>query len=233
MKRIHVALVGDFNKNKHTHLALNDAVEHARAHINFELITTWFPTENIADPALFRNSFQAVWFTPGSPYKNDEAVYDTIQWVRENNFPALGTCGGFQYMVVEYARNVLDFRDAGHEESEPDVSQLVISKLSCSLKGQQEEVRITDRSSWLYHVLKQDKITGYFNCSYGVNPVYQEKINQYPFVFTAFSPEGEVRGLELKNHPFFKGTLFQPPLESTAEKPNPLLVSFFETVATL
>ena len=131
-------------------------------------------------------------------------------------------------MVVEYARNVLNVSDAGHEESEPGVAQLVISKLSCSLKGQQEEVIITDRTSWLYEVLKTDKITGYFNCSYGVNPEYQERLQQPPMVFTAFSTSGEVRGLEIKTHPFFKGTLFQPPLESTPEKPNPLIMSFFK-----
>ena len=230
MKRIHIALVGDFNENKHTHLALNEAVAHARSHVRFDVKTPWFPTENITDPALFATEFNALWITPGSPYKNDPGVYDTIQWARQNNFPTLGTCGGFQYMVVEYARNRVGLNDAGHEESEPEVSQLVISKLSCSLKGQQEEVYITDRESWLYKVLKRDKIIGFFNCNYGVNPLYQSKINQYPFAFTAFSPDGEVRGLELKTHPFFRGTLFQPPLESTAEKPNPLIVDFFESV---
>jgi len=231
MKQIRVALIVDFNENKHTHLALNDAVAHARSHVKFDVNTTWFPTDKITNPALFANVFQAVWLTPGSPYRNDSGVYDTIQWARQNNFPILGTCGGFQYMVVEYARNVLGLKDAGHEESEPGVSQLVISKLSCSLKGQQEEVYITDRDSWLYKILKKEIITGYFNCNYGVNPDYQKKIDQYPFVFTAFSTTGEVRGLELKNHSFFKGTLFQPPLDSAPENPNPLIVNFFESVS--
>jgi CTP synthase (UTP-ammonia lyase) len=129
-------------------------------------------------------------------------------------------------MIVEYARNVLGFTHAGHEESEPGVQQLIVSKLSCSLKGQQEEVHITDLDSWLYKVLQTTKITGHFNCSYGINPVYQKSLNRYPMVFTAFSPEGEVRALELKTHRFFRGTLFQPPLDSTPEKPNPLIMSF-------
>lgn len=227
MKRMRVALVGDFNENKHTHVALNHAVEHCRGHLDFELQATWTPTDAI--PASLSQQVDALWITPGSPYKNDDAVYALIRWARENDFPILGTCGGFQYMVVEYARNVLGFPDAGHEESEPEVSQLVISKLSCSLKGQQEEVLLTDRTSWLYEVLKTDKIIGHFNCNYGVNRAYQEKLQQPPMVFTAFSTSGEVRGLEIKTHSFFNGTLFQPPLESTAEKPNPLILSFFKT----
>lgn len=227
MKRLRVALVGDFNEKKHTHVALNHAVERCRGHLDFELLASWTPTDAI--PVNLFQQVDALWITPGSPYQNDAAVYELIRWARENAFPILGTCGGFQYMVVEYARNVLGFTDAGHEESEPEVSQLIISKLSCSLKGQQEEVLITDRTSWLYEVLKTDKITGYFNCSYGVNPAYQKQLQQPPMVFTAFSTTGEVRGLEIKTHPFFKGTLFQPPLESTPEKPNPLIMSFFKT----
>src|SRR5690606_20917855 len=99
-------------------------------------------------------------------------------------------------------------------------------------KGQQEEVSIPDPDSWLFKVLQEEKITGFFNCNYGVNRKFQDQINQYPFVFTAFSPDGEVRGLELKTHSFFNGTLFQPPLASTPGKPNPLLMDFFTTVAS-
>lgn len=227
MERIQIGLVGDFNENKHTHLALNNCIEHCRKHLRFEIEANWLPTETVTDSFLADHPYEGFWFTPGSPYHYDENVYRAIRWARENNFPALGTCGGFQYMVVEYARNVLGFKDAGHEESEPGVAQLIISKMSCSLKGQHEEVHITDLDSWLYKILKTTKITGHFNCSYGVNPVFQKSLNQYPLVFTAFSPDGVVRALELKTHRFFNGTLFQPPLDSTPEKPNPLIMDFF------
>ena len=134
-------------------------------------------------------------------------------------------------MLVEYARNVLGFTNAGHEETEPDIEQLVISKLSCSLKGALEKIKITDKQSWLYNILKTDNITGQFNCSYGVNPIYQNVLNQYPMVFTAFSESGEPRALELKGHRFFRGTLFQPPLDSKPEKPSSLMLSFFQQCA--
>jgi CTP synthase (UTP-ammonia lyase) len=230
-KRIQVGLVGDFSQNIYTHVKLNEAIEHCRPYLNFALEAIWIPTENVNESFLADHHFDGFWITPGSPYKNDEGVYNLIRWSRENNFPLFGTCGGFQYMVVEYARNVLLFDKAGHQESEPGAEQLIISRLSCSLKGQQEEVSIADQHSWLHEVLQANKITGYFNCSYGVNPVYQTLLNQYPMVFTAFSPTGEPRALELKTHRFFRATLFQPPLDSSAEKPNPLMLSFFNQCA--
>lgn len=230
MKPLRIAIIGDYTANKHTHIALNEAVEHCRRHLDFPIETTWVATDNIPQVAFVPDYTDALWIAPGSPYKNDDAVYGLIRWARENNFPLLGTCGGFQYMVVEYAKNVLGIAEAGHEESEPDASQLVIAKLSCSLKGQQEEVIITDKDSWLYTILKKDVITGFFNCNYGVNPIYTSKLQQGSFIFTAFSRSGEVRGLELKGHRFFKGTLFQPPLDSSPEKPNALIMDFFRRV---
>jgi CTP synthase (UTP-ammonia lyase) len=90
---------------------------------------------------------------------------------------------------------------------------------------------ITNRGSWLFKVLGVDKITGHFNCSYGVNPAYQSALNKDPFVFTAFASSGEPRALELKNHRFFNGTLFQPPLDSSPGAPNPLVLDFLRTVS--
>jgi CTP synthase (UTP-ammonia lyase) len=146
---------------------------------------------------------------------------------REENIPIIGSCGGFQYMIIEYAKNVLKIKGAGHAESEPEAIS-VISKLSCSLKGQQELVSIADKSSWLYKVLHTETIVGQYYCSYGVNPAFQESLKKLPLVFTAYSPTGEVRAFELTTHRFFKGTLFQPSLDSSAENPNPLIISFFE-----
>jgi CTP synthase (UTP-ammonia lyase) len=227
MKRIRIALVGDFDEKMHTHVALNASIAHCRSHISSELDVEWISTDRATNGlSLSKNKYNGLWIAPGSPYKDDEAVYNVIQKARENNIPMMGSCGGFQFMLIEYARNVLNIHDAGHQESDSTVNN-IISKLSCSLKGQQEQVYIADRTSWLYDVLKTDSIIGKYYCSYGVNPAFQEKLNNYPMVFTAFSPVGEIRAFELRGHRFFKGTLFQPSLDSSMEHPNPLIVDFF------
>jgi CTP synthase (UTP-ammonia lyase) len=225
-KRIQIALVGDFDANMYTHVALNDSIAHCRPHLHVKADATWVPTEVLNDNFLASHPYAGFLIAPGSPYHNDAGVYRLIQWCRENNLPLYGMCGGFQYMVVEYARNVLRFGTAGHEESDSKADMLIIAKMSCSLKGQQETVLIADKQSLLYEALHMEKITGQFNCSYGVNPLYQNLINQYPFIFTAFSANGEPRALEVKAHRFYCGTLFQPSLDSTKEKPNPLILSF-------
>ena len=54
--------------------------------------------------------------------------------------PILGTCGGFQYMAVEFARNVAGIAGAGHEEVDPDTEDIVVGRLACSLVGEERVV---------------------------------------------------------------------------------------------
>lgn len=230
MKRIRIALVGDFNEKMHTHIALNESIDHCRSQLPFELDTEWVSSMKSYDLVSSLSNFHGVWIAPGSPYLNDDGVYEVIKRSRIARIPVVGSCGGFQYMIIEYARNVLNLKNAGHEESDPGANH-IISKLSCSLKGKEEEVFIRDKTSWLYDVLKTERFVGRYYCNYGINCIYRDQLDQYPMAFTAFSATGEVRAFELKEHPFFKGTLFQPPLDSSQHHPNPLLLSFFKFCA--
>lgn len=69
-----------------------------------------------------------------------------IQHAREHDVPLLGTCGGYQHVVLEYARNVLGFADAIHAEYDPYASDLFITALSCSLVGQTMTVMLRDNT---------------------------------------------------------------------------------------
>jgi len=55
-----------------------------------------------------------IWCVPGSPYANESAVIGAIRWARESGIPFLGTCGGFQHAVLEFARNVMGLSAAEH-----------------------------------------------------------------------------------------------------------------------
>jgi len=77
---------------------------------------------------------------PASPYTSMEGALDAIRYARESRRPFLGTCGGFQHAVIEYARNVCGLRDASHAETHPTAPILVVSPLSCPLVEQSEEI---------------------------------------------------------------------------------------------
>jgi CTP synthase (UTP-ammonia lyase) len=120
---------------------------------------------------------------------------------------------------------VLGISDAEHEESAPEAPTLVISKLLCSLVAQAQPVFISP-GSCAYHAYRQAEVTEQFNCNYGLNPAFRDRISAGPLHITGVDQEGEVRIVELTDHPFFVATLFQPQLSSQEGQPHPLITAY-------
>ena len=122
--------------------------------------------------------------------------------------------------------------DAEHEESAPNASNLLISKLSCSLVGVTQQVKI--RPGTLAHQIYQtEAVTEQFRCNYGLNPKYRDEISQSALRVAGIDVEGEVRIVELSQHRFFVATLFLPQLSSTPETPHPLIMAYLKAAQAL
>jgi CTP synthase (UTP-ammonia lyase) len=224
-----IAILGDFNPAHATHHALNDSTRQIKKLFDEELQFDWISTEIFDCRLAFNNMYCGLWIAPGSPYKDMDNVIKAIAFARENRIPTFGNCGGFQHMIIEFARNVCGISQADHEEIHPDASDLVIKKLDCSLVEQQEELTVTDKNSILFEIIKKENFTGKYFCSYGINGDYTETLKSNGLRLTAISSDRQFRAFEIKGHPFFLGTLFQPALSSTYENPNPLIRKFVET----
>jgi CTP synthase (UTP-ammonia lyase) len=152
-----------------------------------------------------------------------------IRQARELRAPCLGTCGGFQHIVLEYARNVLGFKDAQHAEYDPYASDLFISQLACSLAGREMQLEFTagSRVASIYGSLHASE---HYYCNFGVNPAIVPILKSGPMSFTGSDSEGEIRVMELPDRPFFIGTLFVPQARSTPQAPHPLVTEFLRVV---
>src|SRR5262245_11674887 len=115
--------------------------------------------------------------------------------------------------------------DAEHGETAPDAENPIISKLSCSLRGLTQELRIVE-NTLAHHGYKKTSAMEQFLCNYGINPEYRERILVPPLKSSGFGPDGEVRMVELPGHRYFLATLFVPQMTSTKEDPHPLIVDF-------
>lgn len=212
-----IALVGDYDASVPAHQAIPLALR-GRAEV------VWVPTESIASDDVLL-PFDGVWCVPASPYRNTEGALRAIRFARATGRPFLGTCGGFQHAVIEYARHVLGWADAEHAETAPEAARPVVSLLACSLVEATGEVRFTpgSRIASAYGALEASE--GY-RCRYGFNPEFRDALLSGPLKVTAVDEEGEVRGIELEGHPFFVATLFQPERAALAGRPVPLAEAF-------
>lgn len=218
-----IAFLGEYTPAFPPHAYTNAAIEHSRALLNEDIDAAWISTENI-NQQLFED-FSGVWIAPGSPYRNLEKTLWAIRHARENKIPCFGTCGGFQHIVIEYARNVLGFEDAQHAEYDPYASRLFISQLACSLAGRQMQLNFAPGSQ-VAGIYGEISVKEHYYCNFGINPDCVHELQQGPLRISGSDAEGEIRVIELPGHPFFIGTLFVPQARSTPETPHPLVTAF-------
>jgi CTP synthase (UTP-ammonia lyase) len=122
----------------------------------------------------------------------------------------------------------MGIKDAEHEETAPGASTLLISKLSCSLVGKIEKVRIIP-GSLAHQVYGEEEVTEQFACNYGLNREYLKKLEERGLKITGIDADGDARIVELPGHRFFMGTLFLPQLLSRPDRPHPLITAYMRT----
>lgn len=125
-------------------------------------------------------------------------------------------------MLVEHARTLIGIEDASHAEYGLGGTP-VITLLACSLLDQTIDVQLTPNSR-LAKLYATDHATERTTCSYGLAPEVQHIASERGMRVSATDETGEVRAIEREDHPFFVGTLYQPQLSSTAEKPHPVFL---------
>ena len=224
MAQFRVALIGDYDKSVIAHQAIPEALRLA-APAEHSIDAVWIHTASIHNAAADLAGFDGIWCVPASPYASMEGALDAIRYARESKLPFLGTCGGFQHAVIEYARNVCGLRDAGHAETHPTAPVLVVSSLSCPLVEQSEQIVLQDGGK-IKSAYGVERITEGYHCSYGLNRKYETLLFQNGLRPTAHSLSGEVRAVELSSHPFFVATLFQHERRALRGEIPPLVSAF-------
>ena len=232
MSPVNIAIVADFDSANRSHAATNEAIRHSARELGLRIKHEWVATDELEGPdaANRLTEFAGLWIGPASPYKSMEGALLAIRIARERKIPLLGTCGGFQHIILEYARNVLRIPQADHEETNPAASQLLISRLACSLAGRTMTITLQP-GSLLARLYGRTTVREEYHCNYGVNPTYVDTLRSAALRIVASDDEGEVRAVELADHPFFLGTLFLPQHRTTASAPHPIISGFLQAFA--
>jgi CTP synthase (UTP-ammonia lyase) len=217
-----VGVIGDRTAG----FAPHDALDAAVAHADPAASVVWLPTEALAAEPSRAHGFDALWCAPGSPYRSLDGALGAIRHAREAGVPFLGTCGGFQHLVLEYARHVLGFADAAHAEYDPYASRLFVSELACSLAGMELGIDLVPgtRAATAYGDVA--RVTEAYYCNFGLAPEHRGRLEAGGLVVSGTdAADGDARIVELPGHPFFVGTLYVPQVASRPDAPHPLVVA--------
>ena len=226
-----IALVGDQSPDVKAHVAIPKALALAAAIVGSTVTPTWIGTRELAADAGARlNRFDGIWCAPGSPYASTEGALSAIRFARENRVPFLGTCGGCQHTLIEYARNVLGLSEADHAESNPNAKLPLIAPLPCALREVEARIRLK-RGSRARTIYGCDEISEPFNCGFGLNPEHEQLFHNSKLKIAGVADDGSARVIELHDHPFFIATLFQPERSAFKNVRHPLITAFVQAAA--
>jgi len=217
---VNIAIVGDENEAYPSHREINAV----RGMLGEGVDAQWVSTDGARVRDL--DGFDGIWLTPGSPYADDAAAYEAVRWARERDVPFLGTCGGLQYAVIEYFRNVLGLASASHAESDGVDDTNVVRALACSLDGEERLVRPLAGTRFA-RLVDGEPFVGMHYCNYGPGTDALQRLVEGGMVIEATADDAEAEVIELPTNRFFMLSLFQPQIGALAGKPlHPLLREF-------
>lgn len=222
-----MVIIGEHNSAWETHRFTNAALEHAQQALSVELTVEWCSTQAVSHAVLATAS--GFWIATGTPYQQMENALAVIRYARLQGIPCLGTCQGFQHIMLEYAQSFLGMAQPGHAEYDSSNEPPFIAELACSLRGQEAEVLLAE-GSLARNFYAAARTIEKFYCSYGINPAFVPRLQDGPLRVAGRDAAGEIRVVEYPDHPFLIGTLFVPQAHSQPGNPHPLITAFVQAI---
>jgi len=217
---IRVGLLGEFKQEQVAHLAIPRAIDAAsEGHVE----CVWIPTDSVGGGESLAE-FDGIWCVPGMPYRSAAGALEGIRYARVTRTPFLGTSAGFQYALIEFARNVLGLSEADHQKTSPQAAVPLIAPLDAALQGVKARVHFR-AGTLLRKAYGAPESVEEYRCGFGLNPRYRRWMES-ALTFAAVDDHDEVRAVELDGHPFFVATLFAPELDAN----SPLVKAFTSAV---
>jgi CTP synthase len=234
---VKIGLVGKYVELKEAYKSISEAFIHAGAANDCKVEIDWIHSESINDENVADKfkGLNGILVAPGFGQRGIEGKIVAIKYARENKIPFLGICLGMQCAVIEFARNVLGFKDANSTEMNPGTTNPVIDLLEAQKKitnkggtmrlGAYPCNVLEDTKGW--DVYKQKEISERHRHRYEFNNEYTNDFAKAGMIASGINPEGGlVEIVEIKDHPWFVGVQFHPEYKSTVANPHPLFVSF-------
>ena len=243
-KSIKIAVVGKYFATggytlADSYISVINAVKHAAWHngVNPEMV--WLDSEDYEkNPEKVKElgDYDALIIPGGFGTRGIEGIIAAIKYARENNLPYLGLCYGMQLATVEFARNVLGYKDAHTVECNPKSKNLIININSAQAENVKKEryggtMRLGAYDcallpgSLAQSLYGTKKISERHRHRYEFDNKYKDEIEKNGMMISGINPKSNLAEIiELKNHPFFVGVQFHPEFKSRFLQPHPLFV---------
>ncbi|KDO77134.1 hypothetical protein CISIN_1g006689mg [Citrus sinensis] len=243
---VRIAMVGKYTGLSDAYLSILKALLHASVDLRKKLVIDWIPACDLEDATEKENpdAYKAAWkllkgadgiLVPGGfGNRGVQGKILAAKYAREHRIPYLGICLGMQVAVIEFARSVLNLRDANSTEFDPNTKNpCVIFMPEGSKTHMGGTMRLGSRRT--YFQIKDCKSAKLYGNRtfiderhrhrYEVNPDMIARLENAGLSFTGKDETSQrMEIVELPNHPYFIGVQFHPEYKSRPGKPSPLFL---------
>jgi CTP synthase len=246
---------GDFTLTD-SYISVIEALKHASWFYRRQPEIDWLSAERYEkDPRSLQDlrKYDGIIIPGGFGKRGIEGKIKAIRFCREKKIPFLGLCLGMQLAVIEFARQVANFKKANSTEFSPQTPYPVIETMeeqkallnskdyggTMRLGDNQCSVNPGTKSFSAYQEAGFSKTkTGHILVAerhrhrYEFNNAFRDELEKKGLVIAGENPARNlVEIIELKNHPFFVGTQFHPEFKSQLLKPHPLFREFIKVAS--
>jgi CTP synthase len=242
-KEVKIALVGKYVELKDSYKSIIESITHGGAvnETKVDLRCIHSETINMDNVAELLSDQHGIIVAPGFGDRGIEGKILSVQYARENKIPYLGICLGMQCAVIEFARNVLGYKDA-HSTEMTRMTQHPVIDLMEEQKGVTEKGGTMRLGAYPCHISKnslaakvygETKIRERHRHRYEFNNDYLKEFTEKGMIPAGINPESNlVEMMELKDHPWFIGVQFHPEYRSNVLNPHPLFIHFVKAAHT-
>ena len=238
-----IALIGKYVELKDSYISIAESLIHAGAENKTRVNIHWIHSsemegENIKNQL---SKMDGIIVAPGFGSRAVEGKISAVKFARENQVPFLGICLGMQCAVIEFARNVIGFKEAHSTEINSDTSYPVISMMEeqKELKNLGGTMRLgaydchVEKDSLLHKIYENDVISERHRHRYEFNNKYVKDFEENGVVFSGKNKANNLmETIEISDHPWFIGFKYHPEYKSRVVNPHPLFISFIKAALT-
>ena len=241
-KAVTIGLVGKYVQLHDAYLSVAEALQHAGYDLDTKVKIRWIDSESLTRENYEQElaALDGILVPGGFGGRGIEGMILAAEFAREKQIPYFGICLGMQIAVIEYARNVLGFKDANSGEFDADCAHKVID----FMPGQSDSVdkggtlrlgsypcQIAEGTT-MYRCYGQTLIHERHRHRYEFNNDYRQQLSAAGLTLSGTSPDGRlVETVELSGRAFHVGVQFHPEFKSRPNRPHPLFRGFVAACA--
>lgn len=238
-KSVKIALVGKYVKLHDSYLSVSEALTHGGFKNSTKIDIKWVNSDDLNEKNIdeYLGDCNGIILPGGFGSRGIEGMILSVKYARENNIPFLGICLGMQISVIEFARNVLNWKDANSREFDKNGKRCVIDLMldqqgnipkggTMRLGAYPCDIR---ENTKLQQIYKKNSILERHRHRYEFSCDYMDEYEKYGAVLSGLSPDKRlVEAIELKDNDFFVAVQYHPEFKSRPNSPHPLFVEFIK-----